>query len=84
MGRVLVTGGTGFLGKHLLPLLVKRGERVRVLTRAATPELDELGVEICTGSLLDRETLAAALKGVDRVYHLAGLVSRDPDAAAEM
>lgn len=84
MSRILVTGGTGFLGKHLLALLAKRGERARVLTRAATPELDELGVEICVGSLLDAAALAKALRGVDRVYHLAGLVSRDPDAAAEM
>ena len=55
-----------------------------MLTRAATPELDEKGVEICEGSLLDPAVLARALRGVDRVYHLAGLVSRDPDAAAEM
>ena len=41
-------------------------------------------MEVRTGSLLDGEALAAALEGVDRVYHLAGLVSRDPDAAAEM
>lgn len=84
MSRILVTGGTGFLGKHLLAMLVKRGERVRVLSRSATAELDELGVEICEGSLLDPALLAKALRGVDRVYHLAGLVSRDPDAAAEM
>ena len=84
MSRILVTGGTGFLGKHLLAMLARRGERVRVLSRAATPELDELGVEVCAGSLLDADVLARALRGVDRVYHLAGLVSRDPDAAAEM
>lgn len=84
MSRILVTGGTGFLGKHLLSLLVKRGEKVRVLSRAATPELDELGVEVCTGSLVDEDTLGRALKGVKRVYHLAGLVSRDPASSSEM
>ena len=55
-----------------------------MLTRAATPELDELGVEICTGSLLDAAALAKATKGVDRIFHLAGLVSRDADAATDM
>ncbi|WP_373047487.1 NAD-dependent epimerase/dehydratase family protein [Vulgatibacter sp.] len=84
MGRILVTGGTGFLGKHLLAMLSRRGEKVRVLSRAATPELDELGVEVIAGSLLDEEVLAKACKGVERIYHLAGLVSRDPDAAGEM
>lgn len=84
MSRILVTGGTGFLGRHLIALLVKRGERVRVLTRAATPELDELGVEICTGSMLDPESLARAVKGVKRIYHAAGLVSREPESAGEM
>lgn len=81
---VLVTGGTGFLGGHLLSLLVRRGERVRVLTRAATPKLRELGVECVEGSLLDPVVLAKAMKGVSRVYHCAGLVSRDPDVAPEM
>ena len=84
MSRILVTGGTGFLGRHLLTLLVRRGEKVRVLSRVATPELDELGVEVCTGSLLDSEAVGRALKGVKRVYHLAGLVSRDPASATEM
>lgn len=84
MGAVLVTGGTGFLGGHLLRLLVRRKEKVRVLTRASTPELEALGVEVRTGSILDERTLQEALRGVDRVYHLAGLVSRDPDAAGQM
>lgn len=84
MSKILVTGGTGFLGKHLLALLTRRGERVRVLSRVATPDLEELDVEVHTGSLLDEDVLARALKGVKRVYHLAGLVSRDPASASEM
>src|SRR5690606_34755 len=80
---VLVTGATGFLGSHLLALL--RGRRpVRVLTRAATPELEATGAEIVEGSLLDPDALRKSLRGVRRVYHAAGLVSRDPRAAAEM
>jgi len=80
---VLVTGATGFLGSHLLALL--RGRRpVRVLTRATTPELEATGAEIVEGSLLDPDALRKSLRGVRRVYHAAGLVSRDPRAAAEM
>ncbi len=81
---VLVTGGTGFLGGHLVALLARRGERVRVLTRAVTPELRELEVEVVEGSLLDPEVLARAVRGIARIYHCAGLVSRDPDVASEM
>ncbi|AKU93229.1 NAD-dependent epimerase/dehydratase family protein [Vulgatibacter incomptus] len=81
---ILVTGGTGFLGGHLVSLLARRGEKVRVLTRAATPELRARGIETIEGSLLDVATLSRALQGVRRVYHCAGLVSRDPDVAPEM
>ncbi|HEY0841124.1 MAG TPA: NAD-dependent epimerase/dehydratase family protein [Vulgatibacter sp.] len=84
MSTILVTGGTGFLGGHLVSLLLRRGEKVRVLTRASPPELADSGAEICEGSLLDRDVLATALQGVDRVYHCAGLVSRDPDVGPEM
>src|SRR5690606_23169200 len=79
----LVTGATGFLGAHLVSLL--RGHRpLRVLTRAATRELEEAGVEIVEGSLLDAEVLDQALRGGGRVYHAVGLVSRGARAAKEM
>lgn len=80
---ILVTGATGFLGSHLLSLL---GEHrpLRVLTRAATPELSRAGVEIVEGSLLDRKVLARSLRGVTQVYHAAGLVSRAAEAESEM
>jgi len=81
---ILVTGGTGFLGGHLVSLLLRRGEEVRVLTRVSTPELAASGAQVCEGSLLDREVLARALDGVTRVYHCAGLVSRDPEVGPEM
>jgi dihydroflavonol-4-reductase len=82
----LVTGGTGFLGTHLVHALVERGERVRVLARGGAPELD--GVEIAVGDVLrDPEgapPLERALDGVDRIYHLAGFVSRSPDDGQRM
>ena len=51
-GPVLVTGGTGFLGEHLLRALRGRGQAVRVLTREPTAELRELGVSVYQGDLL--------------------------------
>ena len=82
MSLTLVTGGTGFLGKHLVGQLVERGERVRVLARGPSSDLHALGVEIVVGDVV--RDLGGALEGVDRVYHLAGFVSRLPDDGQRM
>jgi dihydroflavonol-4-reductase len=66
----LVTGGSGFIGRHLVRLLVERGEAVRVLDIAAAEDLPAT-VEMVHGSILDTATLDRALSGVDRLYHLA-------------
>jgi nucleoside-diphosphate-sugar epimerase len=70
---VLVTGAGGFLGRHLVDLLVERGERVRILARPAedVTRLAQASVEICRGDLVDRASLEAAVDGVDRVLHCA-------------
>jgi dihydroflavonol-4-reductase len=72
-GRVrlnLVTGGCGFIGRHLVDQLVARGEHVRVLDLR---QLDRLpaNVEQVTGSITDPATVARAVAGCDRVFHLA-------------
>jgi dihydroflavonol-4-reductase len=68
----LVTGGTGFIGQHLVSALVARGGKVRVLDRrppvCATP-----GVEYVSGSVLDSGLVDETLRDADEVYHLAGL-----------
>jgi nucleoside-diphosphate-sugar epimerase len=67
-GPVLVTGGTGFLGEHLLRALRGRGQAVRVLTREPTAELRELGVSVYQGDLLsdsNRVSPEAAKAGQD-------------------
>jgi dihydroflavonol-4-reductase len=76
----LVTGATGFLGRHLVPLLLDRGDEVRALVREGTDVggLVGLGVEIVRGDLDDREALARAAAGRGLVFHLAGLVSWEP------
>lgn len=77
----LITGGTGFLGTHLVRLLAARpGEagRLRVLVHSAPPAWLKdraLDVEIVSGSVTSPDDVARVVAGVDRVYHLAGMVS---------
>ena len=76
MAFVLVTGATGFIGARLVERLAERGDRVACLVRKTsdTSRLERLGVERRVGALDDEAGLAAALQGVDAVYHLAGMV----------
>jgi dihydroflavonol-4-reductase len=79
----LVTGATGFLGSHISRLLVARGERVRVFVRpdSRLTAIDSLPVEIVRGDLRDPASIAAALRGVRRIFHVAAdyrLWARDP------
>jgi nucleoside-diphosphate-sugar epimerase len=73
---ILVTGGTGFIGSHLVEALVSRGDRVRCLVRRTSniTHLQSLDVELIYGDLLDRGSLREALKGINTVYHLAAQV----------
>ncbi|HST53933.1 MAG TPA: NAD-dependent epimerase/dehydratase family protein [Pyrinomonadaceae bacterium] len=81
----LVTGGTGFLGSHLVRLLVDEGVKpLRVLTTNAPAWLEELGVEAVEGSITSPEVAARAVEGVEEIYHLAGRVARDSQGAHEM
>jgi dihydroflavonol-4-reductase len=78
----LVTGGTGFLGSHLVRLLVEEGVKpLRVLSTSAPAWLEELGVETVEGSITSPDVAARAVEGVAEVYHLAGRVSREPEDA---
>jgi len=78
-----VTGATGFVGSHVAELLKARGNRVRLLVRSRSrlhKELQE-GYEIAEGSLEDApDKLAEGLKGVDYVYHVAGLIGATKQA----
>ena len=79
--KLLVTGATGFLGSTLVPMLRQAGHDVRVLVRSGV-EVPE--VETVKGDVRDPDSVLRALAGVEGVYHLAGLVSRDPADARKM
>jgi dihydroflavonol-4-reductase len=74
---VLVTGATGLVGSHVTRLLVERGDRVRVSVRERSrlDNLEALDVERVTCDVLDRRQVRRALRGVDRVFHIAGMTS---------
>jgi dihydroflavonol-4-reductase len=69
----LVTGAAGFLGSHVTRQLVARGEEVRVLIRASSSNraISDLPLEYVTGDLRDASSLERAMKGVQRVFHVA-------------
>jgi dihydroflavonol-4-reductase len=73
----LVTGGTGFLGRHLIALLAARGDRIRTLAREGTDASALAGrdVEVARGDVLDPEAVRRAAAGCGLVFHLAGLIS---------
>jgi dihydroflavonol-4-reductase len=70
--NVLVTGGSGFIGQHLVAALVARGVQVRVLD-IRSPTHMVADVHYIEGSVLDAAAVREAVDGVDQVYHLAGL-----------
>ncbi|MEW6030153.1 MAG: SDR family NAD(P)-dependent oxidoreductase [Chloroflexota bacterium] len=76
MTRALITGGTGFIGSNIALRLAERHWDVRILARpGASRELLEGGpFEFVTGDVLEPETLPAALRGMDVVFHAAGVV----------
>ena len=71
--KVLVTGGTGFAGSHLVDRLISDGFEVRVIARSQkkAEKLKEKGVDIVLGSITDKDVVKKAVNGVKKVYHLA-------------
>jgi nucleoside-diphosphate-sugar epimerase len=73
---IFVTGGTGFLGRHLVPLLCQSGYSLRLLTRhpETHPWLERYpNVEVFSGDLSDRASVEAGMQGCDMVVHAGGL-----------
>lgn len=84
--RVLVTGGTGFLGRPVVRRLVAAGYPVRVLTRTAekVPAIHDLGAEACVGDVAEVSSFGRAVAGCEIIVHLAAGTSgsvRDSETA---
>ena len=77
MSKTLVTGGTGFVGLHLVKELARRGDDLRLLVRkeSNTEPLEEIEWERAVGDVTDRKAVRKAMKGVERVFHVAGTTS---------
>ena len=78
--RVLVTGGAGFIGSHLVDALLRDGRRVRVLDNLSSGRRENLPMahpffEFVEGDIRDRDTVNAAARGMDAVVHLAAVAS---------
>ncbi len=83
--KILVTGGTGFLGTHLVRHFLDAGAKnLRVMASSIPQWMTDSGVEAFAGSVTNREHVGEATKDVEAIYHLAGKVSFDYDGAAQM
>ncbi len=83
--RILITGGTGFLGTHIVRQFLDAGEKNLKVMASRVPEwMSDAGVEAVEGSVTNTDDVAKACKNVSAVFHLAGKVSRDNDDAAAM
>ncbi|MEO6656551.1 MAG: NAD-dependent epimerase/dehydratase family protein [Pyrinomonadaceae bacterium] len=83
--RILITGGTGFLGAHIVRQFLAAGEKNLKVLASRVPEwMKDAGVKAVEGSVTNREDVAKACKNVSAIFHLAGKVSRDNDDAMSM
>ncbi len=83
--RILITGGTGFLGTHIVRNFLAYGETNLKVMASRVPEwMKDAGVKAVEGSVTDRDDVAKACKNVSAIFHLAGKVSRDNEDAMSM
>ncbi|MFZ3166805.1 MAG: complex I NDUFA9 subunit family protein [Candidatus Methanoperedens sp.] len=83
---ILVTGGTGFVGSHLMKRLASERIQTRCLARKTSDieKLKELGIEVAYGDVLDKESLKKAVEDVETVIHLVGIIVEKKGATFEI
>ena len=80
--RLAVTGGTGFVGSHLLDIVLAAGHQINALTRRDQPERE--GIDWILGDLSSRDALEHLVDGVDAVIHVAGTISAQTASGFEI
>jgi dihydroflavonol-4-reductase len=82
VGVTLVTGATGLVGSHVARLLAERGDRLRVTSRPRSrlANIADLEAEVVECDVLDRRSVRRAMRGVDRLFHVAGMTNLRADA----
>lgn len=80
--RILVTGGSGFIGRRLCAVLLEQGAYLRVLTHRTTPFNPNAHLQICSGDITEPSTLTTVCAGIDTVLHLAGFAHAQDDGSA--
>ena len=81
--RVFITGGTGYMGSRLIPLLVKRGHDVKALVRKNSEGRLQVGVSRVTGDALQPDSYTEAVRGSDTFVHLIGVPHPSQAKAAQ-
>src|SRR5258707_14911561 len=74
LGRILVTGGSGFVGANLVTPLLDQGYQVRSFDRAPSLLPAQPGLEVLQGDICDRDIVAGAVSGIDTIFHTAALI----------
>lgn len=76
--RIFLTGGSGYVGSRLIPLLAERGHLIRALTRESSRDKLPSGCEVVIGNPLDRTTFTDRMRGCDTVVQLVGVPKPAP------
>lgn len=80
---ILITGGTGYIGQHLIPVLIARGHHVRVLAREGSVSRVPTGATPVVGDALNANSVGSAVCAGDTVIHLVGTPHPSPSKAGE-
>ncbi len=81
--RVFITGGTGYIGSSLIPILIEREHRVRVLVRPGSKAKLPAACEVVSGNALDANSYRQLIRPADTFIHLVGVPHPSPAKAAE-
>ncbi|MBS9534689.1 NAD-dependent epimerase/dehydratase family protein [Mycobacterium sp. M1] len=81
LGRVLITGGSGFVGTNFVKTLLDRGYQVRSFDLAASPLPEHPNLETVQGNICDADVVAKAVEGIDTVFHTAAIIDLAGGAA---